>query len=53
MSAIDTKRAAEMQTQVDAIEAKNYGKAMSQFDIAIAALASAQRQEKLGADARD
>ncbi len=47
MTAVDTKRAAEMQTQVDAIETKNYGKAMSQFDIAVAALASAEQREKL------
>ena len=49
MTAVDTARSAQMQTQVDALETKNYGKAMSQFDIAVAALATAQQRAKLDA----
>ena len=44
MTAVDTRRAADMQAQVDAIETKNYGKAMSQFDIAVATLATAEQR---------
>ncbi len=50
MTAVDTARAAQMQAQVDAIETKNYGKAMSQFDIAVVALATADQRARLGLD---
>lgn len=50
MTAVDTKRAGEMQAQVDAIETKNYGRAMSQFDIAVAALSTAEQRARLGVD---
>ena len=53
MAAVDTKRAAEMQTQVDASETKNYGQAMSQFDIAVATLATAEQRERLGVNEMD
>ena len=48
MSVIDTKRALEMQAQTDAIGSKSYGKNMSQFDILVAPLASAEQRESSG-----
>ncbi len=52
MAAVDSGRAAEMQVAADAIEKKNYGREMSQFDIAIVALSTAAQRARLGLDAQ-
>ncbi len=52
MAAVDAGRAAEMQTAADAIQTQNYGREMSQFDIAVIALSTAAQRARLGLDAQ-